>query len=139
MGDLRLRRPDEAGVAPPREVLLQARLRQRRDSRHSSGGRVRRGHGEAKNARGDRQMSDSDSKASQYLVRELADHADVVSRTVEAVRDVFPLLVAACLRSILQGHKLLFFGNGGSAADAQHFATELMVRYQSNRRAIAAL
>ena len=33
----------------------------------------------------------------------------------------------------------MFFGNGGSAADAQHLATELTVRYKSNRAAIAAI
>ena len=55
------------------------------------------------------------------------------------MRETFPRLVAACLESIRHGHKLLFFGNGGSAADAQHFATELMVRYKANRAAISAL
>ena len=33
----------------------------------------------------------------------------------------------------------MFFGNGGSAADAQHLATELTVRYKTDRAAIAAL
>jgi D-sedoheptulose 7-phosphate isomerase len=33
----------------------------------------------------------------------------------------------------------MFFGNGGSAADAQHLATELTIRYKSNRAAIAAI
>jgi D-sedoheptulose 7-phosphate isomerase len=37
------------------------------------------------------------------------------------------------------GHKIILFGNGGSAADAQHIATELTVRYTKNRRALAAL
>lgn len=37
------------------------------------------------------------------------------------------------------GHKVLFFGNGGSAADAQHFAAELVVRYRSNRSALAGI
>jgi D-sedoheptulose 7-phosphate isomerase len=74
-----------------------------------------------------------------YFARELADHADVMSRTVQAVRDSFPALVDACRAALAQGHKLLLFGNGGSAADAQHFATELVVRYQKNRRAIRAL
>jgi D-sedoheptulose 7-phosphate isomerase len=79
------------------------------------------------------------SNVGEYLTRELADHSDVVSRTAERAREIFPRLVAACLDSIGHGHKLLFFGNGGSAADAQHFATELVVRYQKNRRAISAL
>ncbi|MGB8601880.1 MAG: SIS domain-containing protein, partial [Rhizomicrobium sp.] len=33
----------------------------------------------------------------------------------------------------------LFFGNGGSAADAQHLATELVVRYRKNRPSLAAI
>ena len=37
------------------------------------------------------------------------------------------------------GHKLLVFGNGGSAADAQHFAAELVGRYLVNRRGLPAL
>jgi D-sedoheptulose 7-phosphate isomerase len=74
-----------------------------------------------------------------YFARELADHADVTSRTAEAIRDTFPALVDACATAINSGHKLLFFGNGGSAADAQHFAAELVVRYTKNRRPIGAL
>ena len=37
------------------------------------------------------------------------------------------------------GGKLMLFGNGGSAADAQHLATELTVRYKTDRAAIAAV
>lgn len=37
------------------------------------------------------------------------------------------------------GGKVLFAGNGGSAADAMHFAEELVVRFHKNRRALAAL
>lgn len=37
------------------------------------------------------------------------------------------------------GNKVLFFGNGGSAADAQHFAAELVVRYRVNRPALAGI
>ena len=37
------------------------------------------------------------------------------------------------------GGKILFFGNGGSAADAQHLATELTVRFKTDRKAIAAI
>ncbi len=35
--------------------------------------------------------------------------------------------------------KLIIFGNGGSAADAQHFSTELTVRLKKNRKALAAI
>lgn len=37
------------------------------------------------------------------------------------------------------GHKLVFFGNGGSAADAQHLAAELVVRLRRDRPGLAAL
>jgi D-sedoheptulose 7-phosphate isomerase len=36
-------------------------------------------------------------------------------------------------------HKVLIFGNGGSAADSQHFATELVSRFQKEREAYAAV
>jgi len=51
---------------------------------------------------------------------------------------------AACLAALLkirfdEGHKLLICGNGGSAADAQHFSAELTIRYRQNRRALPAI
>jgi phosphoheptose isomerase len=45
----------------------------------------------------------------------------------------------AIRRAMGAGGKLLIFGNGGSAADAQHFATELVVRFERRRAAFAAL
>ncbi len=44
--------------------------------------------------------------------------------------------LAECLRS---GHKLLIFGNGGSAAEAQHFAAEMVGRFLGDRRALSAI
>ncbi len=47
---------------------------------------------------------------------------------------------AAMVRATVMGRGTLFFcGNGGSAADAQHMATEYVVRYKRERRAIAAI
>jgi D-sedoheptulose 7-phosphate isomerase len=47
---------------------------------------------------------------------------------------------AKCLAARLgAGSKVLACGNGGSAADAQHFATELVVQYQAKRRALPAV
>jgi D-sedoheptulose 7-phosphate isomerase len=42
-------------------------------------------------------------------------------------------------RSLLAGGRVLAFGNGGSAADAQHLAAELVGRYRRERRGLAAL
>ena len=73
-----------------------------------------------------------------FFKAEFAEHHEVARKT-EALATEFAGLVAACVQSIRGGGKILFFGNGGSAADAQHLATELTVRYRQERAAIAAL
>ncbi len=45
----------------------------------------------------------------------------------------------ASAEALARGKKLVFFGNGGSAADAQHLAAELVVRLASDRPGLAAL
>ena len=74
-----------------------------------------------------------------YFKAEFAEHHDVARRSEAALAAAFTGLVAACVTSIRGGGKLMFFGNGGSAGDAQHLATELTVRYKTDRAAIAAL
>jgi branched-subunit amino acid aminotransferase/4-amino-4-deoxychorismate lyase len=46
------------------------------------------------------------------------------------------MAATACIKA---GGKIMFAGNGGSAADAQHLATELTVRYKTDRAPIAAI
>lgn len=48
-------------------------------------------------------------------------------------------MLEAWLRTICGGGKIMFFGNGGSASDAQHLATELTIRYSVNRAPVAAV
>jgi len=74
-----------------------------------------------------------------FFKSEFAEHHDVARRTEAALARAFDDLTAACVKSIRGGGKLMFFGNGGSAADAQHLATELTIRYRKNRAAIAAI
>jgi D-sedoheptulose 7-phosphate isomerase len=47
--------------------------------------------------------------------------------------------VETIIRAVRAGHKVLVFGNGGSAAEAQHFAAELVNRFLTERRAIPAI
>lgn len=47
--------------------------------------------------------------------------------------------VALCVRALRDGRKLLFAGNGGSAADAQHWAGELVSRFYYDRPGLAAI
>lgn len=74
-----------------------------------------------------------------YYQAEFAEHAAVVEQTRLSLPGPFADLVGQCLRCLRRGGKILFFGNGGSAADAQHLATELTVRFKVNRKAIAAI
>jgi len=74
-----------------------------------------------------------------FLQAEFVEHDEVFHATKEAVRDDFAALLRACIDCARAGGKLIFFGNGGSAADAQHLATELTVRYRRDRAPIAAL
>jgi D-sedoheptulose 7-phosphate isomerase len=74
-----------------------------------------------------------------FFKSEFTEH-DAVSRATQgALANSFAELLGACVKSIRGGGKLMLFGNGGSAADAQHLATELTIRYKKSRAAIAAL
>jgi D-sedoheptulose 7-phosphate isomerase len=53
-----------------------------------------------------------------FFKAEFAEHHDVARRSEAALSNRFAELVRACTKSIQGGGKLLFFGNGGSAADA---------------------
>jgi D-sedoheptulose 7-phosphate isomerase len=74
-----------------------------------------------------------------FFNSEFAEHAAVAKATGDSLLQPFEALLKHCVESLTHGGKLMFFGNGGSAADAQHLATELTVRYKTNRKAIAAL
>lgn len=74
-----------------------------------------------------------------YYAAEFEEHDKVQAATGAAMAAEFRRLVEAAVACIDGGGKILFFGNGGSAADAQHLATELTVRYIKNRKAIAAV
>lgn len=68
-----------------------------------------------------------------------AEHLDVAQATRAALREPLERLLSLSIDAVQGGGKLLFFGNGGSAADAQHLATELTVRYVNDRLPIPAI
>jgi D-sedoheptulose 7-phosphate isomerase len=67
--------------------------------------------------------------------------ADLKRRIAIELADVVIRVVDACETCLRGGGKLMFCGNGGSAADSQHLATELLVRLRSShdRPSLAAL
>ena len=67
------------------------------------------------------EISDNFLKLSENSIEEIESSAEMI------------------LEALLNGNKVMFCGNGGSAADAQHLATELTVRFSKDRRAIPAI
>lgn len=72
---------------------------------------------------------------------ELASAAQVLQALQQdaLLLDGFERWVGLCEQALASGNKLLFIGNGGSAADAQHLAAELVVRFKLTRRGLPAL
>ncbi|HEV8027134.1 MAG TPA: D-sedoheptulose 7-phosphate isomerase [Stellaceae bacterium] len=70
---------------------------------------------------------------------EFAEHETVLKATLAQCEAPFMRLLDAVGAAVRRGGKIMFFGNGGSAADAQHLATELTVRYIKDRKPIAAV
>jgi D-sedoheptulose 7-phosphate isomerase len=73
------------------------------------------------------------------LGTECEEHRAVFEATVAGLAPAFARILNVWETSVRSGGKLLLFGNGGSAADAQHIAAELVIRYKSDRPAIAAI
>jgi D-sedoheptulose 7-phosphate isomerase len=74
-----------------------------------------------------------------FFDEELEEHGVVLDAMRHSRRAPFAATVGAWSETIRGGGRILFFGNGGSAADAQHLATGLTVRYRHDRKAIAAV
>jgi D-sedoheptulose 7-phosphate isomerase len=77
--------------------------------------------------------------AATLLDEELAEHRRVLEATAGTLRRPFLETIEIVEDGLRRGGKLLLFGNGGSAADAQHIAAELIIRYKVHRAAISAI
>lgn len=75
----------------------------------------------------------------------IASEIQKLSELLTAVQQDNDLLMMAdtiarlCIEALQNGRKILFAGNGGSAADAQHLAAELVSRLRYNRPGLAAI
>ena len=66
-------------------------------------------------------------------------HLSAAEKTFSTLRDLSQNWTHTATEVIRNGKKIMFFGNGGSASDAQHLAAELSVRYVDTRQPIAGL
>ncbi len=78
------------------------------------------------------------STFSDLFHQQLAAHQSAAERLPELL-PVLEKLSAAIIDCLKAGKKVVFFGNGGSAADAQHLAAEFVIRYRTNRRSLPSL
>ncbi len=70
---------------------------------------------------------------------EFNEHLKASKATMESIGDSLEIAAKLCIESLQNGGKILIFGNGGSAADAQHIAAELVGRYKAERKGLAAI
>lgn len=79
------------------------------------------------------------NNSSQLIEASLAESIRVKSSFFQANKDVVGDVAAMMAHALRSGRKILFFGNGGSAADAQHLAAELVGRFLPDRIALPAM
>lgn len=71
--------------------------------------------------------------------RDFAEHLQVIELAHEALAEPIKNISRLLAQSLANGGTLLWCGNGGSAADSQHLAAELVGRFKKNRRALRSL
>jgi D-sedoheptulose 7-phosphate isomerase len=70
---------------------------------------------------------------------EFNEHLKTAQATLDYIATPLEIAANLCIDSLKSGGKILIFGNGGSAADAQHIAAELVGRYKAERKGLAAI
>ncbi len=82
-------------------------------------------------------MPELDSVAASYL--ESLNRHQMLFETMDTYHPEVMQLLEACHSALQAGGKVIWFGNGGSAADAQHLAAEFVVRYKLERGPLASI
>lgn len=73
------------------------------------------------------------------IASQLAAHREVITRIERELSPLIAEMVTMLLQTFERGGKLLVMGNGGSAADAQHFVAEIVGRFKMERRGLPAI
>lgn len=73
------------------------------------------------------------------VVKSLSQSARLAQQTAQILGTAIVQAAETVVAALQQGHKVLLCGNGGSAADAQHIAAELVGRFQVERQGLPAL
>ena len=73
------------------------------------------------------------------IKEEFNSHLDTINNVIDTMEDSLEKASILAINALKAGNKILIFGNGGSAADAQHIAAELTGRYKSERRGLPGI
>ena len=73
------------------------------------------------------------------IEQQFKDSIDTKKASIDILSPLVSNAVELMFQSINQGGKILACGNGGSAADAQHFAAELVGRFERERKELGAI
>ena len=73
------------------------------------------------------------------IKHEFSEHMKACQNTLDSIADQIETASKICVDSLKNGGKILIMGNGGSAADAQHIAAELVGRYKTERKGLPAI
>ena len=73
------------------------------------------------------------------IKQEFNEHLLTTNKTMESVSNLIEIAAKICIDCLKTGNKILLFGNGGSAADSQHIAAEIVGRYKTERKGLPAI
>lgn len=80
-------------------------------------------------------MTDMQSVIREHMEASIAAKRRVLDQLLPVIESAAQTIIGA----VRTGNKVLFFGNGGSASDAQHLAAEFVGRYEKERRALPSI
>ncbi len=73
------------------------------------------------------------------IENEFQGHLETIQKVIESMNKPLQEASKLAVETLKSGNKILLFGNGGSAADAQHIAAELTGRYKTERRGLPGI
>ena len=71
--------------------------------------------------------------------QEFIEHINTSKQAMHSIAEDIEFAAKTCINCLKNNGKILILGNGGSAADAQHIAAELVGRYKTDRKGLAAI
>jgi len=72
------------------------------------------------------------------IQNKILDSSESIKKSIENIPEIIRI-IESITKSLKKGNKIILFGNGGSAADAQHIAAELVGRFGYDRKSLSAI